>query len=639
MTDDIKRDPPLWRNLSLTLMWTSTAASGFGDRMIMLGALALLGGMVSGVDATSTQASTQFWFFLPYIGFSVVGGWLADRLPRKWLLLVCDESRGVILLMSCWMVSQMSGSAAIDRDAVWFTLPGLGVPVLQFWKVYGTLFAIGTFASIFNPTRNAIVPQIVPSSHLTIGNAVILVINVIASQIGLLVGERIVSQEHASTVQTGLMLGAAFYMISGTFFAFLKPIQTHAAPSEAQEAPKPRSFMQSARYMRQHRRVMILIGINVLIWPSAAVVTSALFGLGKMHYQLAGEALLTHFARLSVTMGVGMLLGAVLVSFIRTRQEAPLVYFSALVAAGLGIGVLAAVPVLAVAYAACLLIGIGGNVAIVSVLTLLQSISPNYMRGRIMGLNALLNTIFSVTTYWAIWQLPNADRNIVPVMFVLGPALMLIGLYGLIRHLTRGPMPKRTLNFLWRLARLFVLVWHRVKWVNKHHIPASGPIILAANHTAGLDPFIMHGPVQRLIKWVMVRHYRFRLLEPVWRQLDPITLDLDGSSELSQVRAIMAALKQDRIVGLFPEGQLQRDVRELKPFQPGIGLMARRCHATIVPVWISGTPATQHMLWHFIKPSRSTVIYGEPYQPDPNASNEEIVEDLRQRLIVLAQSD
>ena len=61
---------PLWRNLSFTLMWTSTAASGFGDRMIMLAALALLGGLAANESSTAIQAGTQFFFFLPYIFFS-----------------------------------------------------------------------------------------------------------------------------------------------------------------------------------------------------------------------------------------------------------------------------------------------------------------------------------------------------------------------------------------------------------------------------------------------------------------------------------------------------------------------------------------------------------------------------------------
>ena len=77
--DTASNKTPLWRNLSFTLMWTSTAASGFGDRMIMLAALALLGGLALEADSSSIQASTQFFFFLPYLIFNIFGGWLADR--------------------------------------------------------------------------------------------------------------------------------------------------------------------------------------------------------------------------------------------------------------------------------------------------------------------------------------------------------------------------------------------------------------------------------------------------------------------------------------------------------------------------------------------------------------------------------
>ena len=141
------KQTPLWRNPSFTLMWTSTAASGYGDRMIMLAALAMLGGMAAGADVSAVQASTQFWFFLPYLLFNLVGGWLADHLPRKWMLLSCDEARGLILLASFFVLGGLSGAAPLPQESQ--------------WKVYTALALIGCFAAIFNPTRNAIVPQIV----------------------------------------------------------------------------------------------------------------------------------------------------------------------------------------------------------------------------------------------------------------------------------------------------------------------------------------------------------------------------------------------------------------------------------------------------------------------------------------------
>ena len=57
--------PPLWRNISFILMWSSVAASGFGDRVIMLAALTLLGVAEGDVQSTSVQAGINFFFFLP----------------------------------------------------------------------------------------------------------------------------------------------------------------------------------------------------------------------------------------------------------------------------------------------------------------------------------------------------------------------------------------------------------------------------------------------------------------------------------------------------------------------------------------------------------------------------------------------
>lgn len=621
--------PPLYRNISFTLMWTSTAASGFGDRMIMLAALALLGGMVAGVDATATQASTQFWFFLPYILFAMVGGWLADIVPRKWLLLACDEMRGAILLLAAAMAWTMTGSAQIPPDAVWFSLGGL--EVLHTWRVYAILFAIGIFAATFNPTRNAIIPQIIPTHQLTVANALILVINVIASQIGLLLGERIISQGDATTVRTGLLLGAGFYLISGLFFAFLKPIQT-VRPRAARM--HPRALLAAAGYTRRHKRVAILVGLNVLIWPSAAVVTSALFGLGKLHYGLEGDPLLAHFAYLSVTLGVGMLIGAALVSLIGTRHESPLVYLPAVSGAGLGIVILTAVPVLPIAYAACLMIGIFGNIAIVATLTLIQSITPNHMRGRVMGLNTLLNTTLSVITYFAIWRLPNADTNIRFVMYALGPLLIGVGILGLVRYLPTGPLHRRDANVFWHLNRLFSFVFHRVRFVGKHRVPRDGAVVLASNHTSAFDPFALQAGLNRKVRWLMLTPYMLGIAKPLWTAIKPIALDRDSSDSV-KLRKVAQELRKSEIVGIFPEGGLQRRERELKDFQPGAAVMAKLGKAVIVPAWIAGTPEADSMLRHLFQPSRVVVVFGEPFTPARDAEPEQVMDELKQRMLAL----
>jgi len=613
---------PLWRNFSFTLMWTSTAASGFGDRMIMLASLALLGGLAAHGDSTSIQAGTQFFFFLPYLFFSVLGGWAADRLPRKWLLFACDEARGLLLLMSFFMIAGVTTVAA-NRE----------------WEVYAMLFAIGVFAAVFNPTRNAIVPQLVDRSQMQPANAMVLVINVVFSMIGMVVGGRIISPNEASSVQTGLLVGAVFYLVSGAFFAFMRPRDTRLL-AEPGKAPAVVSLPEALRYIGQHRRIIGLIAIDALVWAAAAATYSGVIGLCKHHYGLTGKPLMEQFTQVSASLGFGMLVGAVLIGLIRTRQEAPLVMGIALVVAGLNVLLVSLVPHPVVTYGGAFIIGVAGNVAIVSVISLLQSIAPNAVRGSVMGVAAMATTVASIAIYGAIWQLPNADTKIVGVLAGIGPLLMLAGLFYAGHYLIHGPLPTAGANFFRHFTRLFCLVWHRLEWTGRHHIPHDGPVILACNHTTALDPFILQSACPRQIRWVMLTSYRFKALEFFWKMIDPIFIDYDKDGERvnasKQVRQIVAELKKGDILGIFPEGGLQYDNRVLKVFEDGAAVTARLGKAQIVPCWVEGTVRSKSLLAHFLKPGHRRIAFGKPFTPDPKASPADVTAELRRRMIALA---
>lgn len=616
---------PLWRNLSFTLMWTSTAASGYGDRMIMLGALAMLGGLGKNSDASSIQASTQFWFFLPYLIFNLVGGWLADRLPRKWMLLGCDEMRGLILLGSVIALVGMVGDAAIpDGNA---------------WKIYLALAGIGTFAAIFNPTRNAIVPQIVRPNQLQSANAIILVINVVASMAGFLIGSRLIKPDSIESVRMGLLMGALFYLVSGLFFAFMHPV-VHAGQPESSD----RSLGNAVKYAMSHRRVLSLIVIDVLVWASAAVVSTGILGVLRVHHHLAGTEMLKQFGIMFPLLGLGMLVGAVLIIAIQTRRESTLVLMGALIGAGVCTLLMGTVPVLAVSYFACFGVGVFGNVAIISALTLLQSICPNHVRGRIMGLNGMATTVFSIVVYASIWQLPNADQGVVVMMSVIGPMLIIGGGIGIYRYLISGPMPSKSANAFWRMVRLFCFSLHRLKIEGKHYIPSEGPVLIVANHTTAMDPFLIQTASTRMVRWLMLTSYRMKIAEPLWRAIDPIFLDHDTETQtvasgISQVRHIVRELKKGDVVGVFPEGQLQNDNRILMPFQDGAAVMARLGKATIVPCWIDGTVVSKNKLLQAFKPTHSTIAFGPPFRPDPKMSPEDVTAEIRRRITALNRSE
>mgnify|MGYP000468378591 CR=1 FL=1 len=618
---------PLWRNVSFTLMWTSTAASGFGDRMIMLASLALLGGLAADIDSTAINAGINFWFFLPYVFFALLGGWIADRLPRKWVLFCCDEFRGVLLLVGYF---SLAGAAAVLAEEA-------------HWRVFIMLFFIGVFAAIFNPTRNAIVPQIVDRTQLQPANALVTVIGVVFSMVGYIVGVEIIDPDEASSVRMGLLMGATFYLISGTFFAFMRPRPAHVGLTGpvAPEARTNPSLFQALRYSLNHRRVVKLIGLDVLVWSAAALMYTGVIGLCKVHYGLEGKPLLEEVGYVSALLGFGMLFGAVCTGVIRTRQESGTVIGVALVLAGVSVMSVSLLPYKPVTYAGGFCVGVFGNIAIVTVLSLLQSIAPNHVRGSVLGLNAMASTLLSVAIYFVIWQLPNADRMVMYGLTTLGPILAGVGLITLVRYLRSGPMPGVGANVFRHLVRLFVFVVHRARFEGRHHIPHQGPVILSCNHTTALDPFVMQAACPRLIRWLMLTSYRFRILEPFWRICDPICLELEKGAQkhaggTKQVRQIVQRLKAGEVVGMFPEGHLQYEERVLKEFQPGVATCARLAKAAIVPCWIDGTPRSRRMLVHFFRPTHTTLYFGKPFTPEKGDSPAEITAELRRRMIALA---
>jgi 1-acyl-sn-glycerol-3-phosphate acyltransferase len=207
----------------------------------------------------------------------------------------------------------------------------------------------------------------------------------------------------------------------------------------------------------------------------------------------------------------------------------------------------------------------------------------------------------------------------------------------LVRLGMRGPMPEPALNLICRLVRVYARLWHGLRVIGAEHIPRTGPVLLASNHTTGLDPMLLQSPCPRPIRWVMLTEWRFAILEPLWRLIEPITLDRD-QRDIARIRQIVRRLETGEVVAFFPEGGLQRDTRQLNPFHPGIAMVAKRSHAPIVPAFIEGTPRRRNMLWHFLQPSRSRVTFGQPYRPDPTWSRQQILDDLKQRIEALAEN-
>jgi len=613
--------PSLVRNPNFTLMWTSGASSGFGDRLIMLIGLALMGVTANSEGKVTLTAGIYFWFHLPYLFLSPPGGWLADTFPRKWVMAICDEARAGLLFYAFLLIPAV-GAAALATEL--------------HWRIFGLIAAVGCFAAIFNPVRNATVPQLVPRFQLPAANGIIISIATIASLIGMLVGGELIDVDRASTLRTCLLMAIVFYFVSGIMLLFLR-IPGRMPKAVSQDRGFARLFA-AFNYMKQHPKTWVLTFFNVLVWGAAMIVSNVFIALSEKQYGYPPDMSIKIMARMTAALGAGMLGGGLFAAWMNTRREAVPTGMLSLFVAGFSVALLAINPFYIVGLALAFAIGFFGNMTIICTFSLLMGICPNYIRGRVMGLNSLATTIAIVLVNFIIWQLPSseADSLMVSALVPTGLLLMIIACIALYRTLPAGRMVLWYQNTVWHLDRIFMLSWHHLRWFNSHRVPMHGRAILASNHTAGIDPFLVQASLQRRIRWVMVKKNHYKILGFLWKTIDPIVIE-EGKAPIRQLKTMLDALKNEEIAGIFPEGGLQRDHRNLQPFQPGIGMIAVRSGAKIIPVWITGTPRAKNMIWHFLRPSHCRVYFGEAYTPDPSMSYEAVVEDLRNRMMELGK--
>lgn len=179
--------------------------------------------------------------------------------------------------------------------------------------------------------------------------------------------------------------------------------------------------------------------------------------------------------------------------------------------------------------------------------------------------------------------------------------------------------------------RLFTRIYHRVEVIAPPPLPTHGPGILVCNHTSGLDPLLIQSACQRTIVWMMAQeYYEMPSLNWIFRRIGAIPVGREGR-DMTATRGALRALKSGRIVGIFPEGRIERR-RELMPFQTGAALMAIRTGVPIYPACLDGTQRNRGMLQSFLDAQTARLAFGPPVRFDRGDPDREDLESATARI-------
>lgn len=166
-------------------------------------------------------------------------------------------------------------------------------------------------------------------------------------------------------------------------------------------------------------------------------------------------------------------------------------------------------------------------------------------------------------------------------------------------------------------------VWWNTRVVGVEHVPRTGRVLIAPNHTGVVDGPVAHGAVPRGSYFLVKEEFFTSRLGFLMTWAGQIPVDRrNGRPALEVARTL---LEEDRCVGVFPEGTRGRG--DVTAARAGVAWLAVRTGTPVVPCAILGTRPPGAARGHVPGPrSRLWVQFGEPIPVERGGGRTRIAE-------------
>ncbi|WP_232662227.1 lysophospholipid acyltransferase family protein [Pseudonocardia sp. TRM90224] len=150
------------------------------------------------------------------------------------------------------------------------------------------------------------------------------------------------------------------------------------------------------------------------------------------------------------------------------------------------------------------------------------------------------------------------------------------------------------------------------------NVPERGGAILASNHLAVVDSFLLPLMVPRRITFMAKREYftqpgllgRFKKI--FFTGVGQVPVDRSGGNAAQEAMATaIRLLREDKLLGIYPEGTRSPDGRLYKG-KTGVARMTLEADVTVVPVAMIGTDRVNPIGSRMWRPYKVHIKIGEP---------------------------
>jgi len=566
----------------------------YSDNILRNLLLAMIVGMGLRNDQRDTIVSVvAFLFSMPFVLFSMTGGWLADRFSK----------RQVTIWTKVMEIGAMTiATVGLALHAQPLTLVALGL--------------VATQAALFGPSKYGLLPELLPAKRLSWGNGVIELGTFLAIITGTVTGATMAERFHGHEVYAGYaLLLLACIGLTTSFGIDHVPI---AAPQKKFQLNFIGDLWQQIKMMRADQPLFLAVLGNTYFWFLGSLLFSTImvFGPDVLHIGQSKTSYLV--ASLAIGIGIGSMIAGLLSG---NKIEYGLIPLGSIgmTCTGIALGIMH----VGVVGSAILLgtLGFWAGFFSVPVNALIQHRPAEENKGGIIAAANLLSFIgmaLSSGAYFVFTKFVHLNpRGIMLAASVITAA-------GTVYVLILLP------EWFGRLILFFVThTIYRVKVLGRDNFAERTGALLVCNHMSFVDVALLIASTDRPIRFLMYKGiYDNRIIKPFARMMKaiPISSEQRPREMIRSLRTASDALRQDEIVCIFAEGQITR-TGQMLPFRRGLERIMKGVEVPIIPVNLDGVWGSifsferGRFLWkipHRI-PYPVTVSFGAPMPPASSA--------------------
>ncbi len=541
-------------------------------------------------------------FALPFILFSMAGGYLADRYSKR---------------------SVTIGTKFFEIGVMVFAAASLAMNNLAMEAA--AVFLISSQGAFFGPSKYGLMPELLPEKRLSWGNGILELGTFLAAITGTMTAGILAEHFRGRQLWSGLLLlGFTLVGLSVSYGITRVP----AAKPEKRFRSNPLGDLGAQIQLIRKDRVLgwAVLGNCYLFFIAALLqFVIVMYGHDVLHI---GE---TQISYLQAAVGVGIGVGSLAAGYLSGGKieyglipmgAMGITVFAFLVARqGLSFGSVATDLVL---------LGFFGGFYAVPINALIQHQPNPQDKGSVIAAANLLSFVGIFLAAFAynllasgigihVWKISfSLGLHLHPRGIFLAGALMTLAatLY------TIYLLPDSLLRFiLWLLTHTL----YRVKVEGRDNISERGGALLVPNHVSMADAAFLIATVGRPVRFLMFKDsYEHLFIKPFAKILRviPISSQQRPREMIHALHQASDALRNGEIVCIFPEGQMTR-IGQLLPFRRGMERIMKGVDVPIIPVSLDGvwgsvfSFAGGRFLWKFPRriPYPVNVTFGRPLPP------------------------